>query len=229
VRGLRKDAALALVAARAEAPFSSIDDLALRVPELRKDEITMLAEVGALNPLQEVHRREALWQAERAARPVGPLLESLPETEPASPLAIMTTDERLQSDFHGTCVTIGRHPMAYRRPAMQALGVLPAAELPHVPDGRPVRVAGAVIVRQRPGTAKGFVFLSMEDETGIFNVIVNPDLFDRHRLLLVGEPFLLIDGVLQNLDNTISVKAGRIRPLPAAREGNAAAPSHDFH
>jgi error-prone DNA polymerase len=229
VRGLREDSARALVAARARAPFASIDDLALRVPELSKAGMTMLAEIGALNPLQQIHRREALWQAERSARPVGPLLESLPETGPASPLAAMTTDERLQSDFYGTGLTIGRHPMAYRRPAMHKLGVVPAAALPKVPDGRPVRVAGAVIVRQRPGTAKGFVFLSMEDETGIFNVIVNPDLFDRNRLLLVGETFLLIDGTLQNLDSTISVKAGRIRPLPPAPEGNAAAPSHDFH
>ena len=190
----------------------------------------MLAEVGALNPLQQIHRRDALWQARARGASGGAAARiAARRADRASPLAMMTTDERLQSDFHGTGVTIGRHPMAYRRDAMHALGVLPAAELPRVPDGRPVRVAGAVIVRQRPGTAKGFVFLSMEDETGIINVIVKPDLFDRHRLLLVGEPFLLIDGVLQNLDNTISVKAGRIRPLPAALEGNAAAPSHDFH
>jgi error-prone DNA polymerase len=142
---------------------------------------------------------------------------------------MMTTGERLSADFHGTGVTVGRHPMAYRRGEMRALGVIPAADLTRVPDGRPVRVAGAVIVRQRPGTAKGFVFLSMEDETGIMNVIVTPDLFERCRLLLVGEPFLLIDGVLQNLDNTISVKAGRIRPLPATFEQPPAAPARNFH
>jgi error-prone DNA polymerase len=142
---------------------------------------------------------------------------------------MMTTGERLTADFHGTGVTVGRHPMAYRRDEMRALGVMPAADLPRVPDGRAVRVAGAVIVRQRPGTAKGFVFLSMEDETGIMNVIVTPDMFERCRLLLVGEPFLLIDGVLQNLDNTISVKAGRIRPLPASGEQAPAAPARNFH
>jgi error-prone DNA polymerase len=97
------------------APFTSVDDLALRVPELRKDEMKMLAEVGALNPLQEIHRRDALWMAERAVRPVGPLLEQLEAVEGASPLARMTVEERLTSDFRGTGVTIGKHPMAYRR------------------------------------------------------------------------------------------------------------------
>jgi error-prone DNA polymerase len=137
----------------------------------------------------------------------------------------MDPEERLQADFHGTGVTVGRHPMAWRRAAMEKMGVTPAAALPHLPDGRVVRVAGTVIVRQRPGTAKGFVFLSMEDETGIMNVIVTPQLFERCRLELVSAPFLLIDGALQNVDHVVSVKAGRIKALPAT----AAAPSHDFY
>jgi error-prone DNA polymerase len=202
-----------------------VDDLALRVPELRKDEMKMLAEVGALNPLQEIHRRDALWIAERAARPVGPLLEQLEAVEGVSPLARMTVEERLTSDFRGTGVTIGRHPMAYRRPEMQALGVTPAAYLARVPHGRLVRIAGSVIVRQRPGTAKGFVFLSMEDETGVMNAIIEPATYDRYKLTVVGEPFLLIDGVLQNQDGVISVKVGRVEALPAG----AAAESHNFH
>ncbi len=225
VRGLRQQAAEAIVRAREERPFTSVDDLALRAPELRKDEMKMLAEVGALNPLQEIHRRDALWMAERAVRPVGPLLERQEAVEGTSPLARMTTEERLVADFRGTGVTIGRHPMAYRRAEMQALGVTPAAYLARIPDGRLVRIAGSVIVRQRPGTAKGFVFLSMEDETGVMNAIITPDIYDRHRLAVVGEPFLLIDGVLQNLDGVISVKAGRI----AALRAGAAAESHDFH
>ena len=225
VKGLREEAARAILRARAERPFDSVDELALRVPELRKDEMSRLAQVGALNPLHSLHRRDALWQAERAVRPSGPLLECLPETQVASPLAPMTVDERLHADFQGTGLTVGRHPMAYRRTEMQALGVTPAAALPRIPDGRPVRIAGYVIVRQRPGTAKGFVFLSMEDETGIMNAIVTPDLFEQERYTLVGEPLLLIDGVLQNLDGVLSVKARRVRPLPAT----AAAPSHDFH
>jgi error-prone DNA polymerase len=225
VRGLRKEAAEAIVRARAERQFSSIDDLALRVPELRKDETNMLAQIGALNPLRQIHRRDALWMAERAVRSVGPLLEPLETLEGVSPLVRMTTEERLTADFHGTGVTIGRHPMAYRRAEMQALGVTPAAHLARIPNGRLVRIAGSVIVRQRPGTAKGFVFLSMEDETGVMNAILTPDTFERYRLTVVGEPFLLIDGVLQNLDGVISVKAGRVEGLRAG----AAAEAHNFH
>jgi len=225
VRGLRQPAAEAIVRARTERPFASIDDLALRVPELRKDEMKMLAEVGALNPLRQIHRRDALWMAERAVRPVGPLLEQMEPAEGVSPLARMTVEERLTSDFRGTGVTIGRHPMAYRRTEMQALGVTPAAYLARVPHGRLVRIAGSVIVRQRPGTAKGFVFLSMEDETGVMNAIIEPGTYDRYKLAVVGESFLLIDGVLQNQDGVISVKVGRVEALPAG----AAAESHNFH
>jgi error-prone DNA polymerase len=225
VRGMRQPVAEAIVRARAERPFSSVDDLALRVPELRKDEMKMLAEVGALNPLQQIHRRDALWMAERAVRPVGPLLEQLEAVEGASPLARMTVEERLTSDFRGTGVTIGRHPMAYRRMEMQALGVTPAAYLARVPNGRLVRIAGSVIVRQRPGTAKGFVFLSMEDETGVMNAIIEPATYDRYKLVVVGEPFLLIDGVLQNQDGVISVKVGRVEALPAGAAGVA----HNSH
>jgi error-prone DNA polymerase len=225
VRGMRQPVAEAIGRARDTRPFTSVDDLALRVPELRKDEMKMLAEVGALNPLQEIHRRDALWMAERAVRPVGPLLERLEAIEGASPLARMTVEERLTADFHGTGVTIGRHPMAWRRPEMQARGVTPAAYLARVPNGRLVRIAGSVIVRQRPGTAKGFVFLSMEDETGVMNAIIAPPTYERYKLVVVSEPFLLIDGVLQNQDGVISVKVGRVEALPAG----AAAESHNFH
>jgi len=221
VRGLREEAGRAIVAAR---PFVSIEDLACRVPQLRKDELNRLAEVGALNPLKDIHRREALWQAGRAARPAGPLLEMLEDGGP-SPLAAMNPGERLTADLYGTGVNIGRHPMAHRREEMRARGCTPAAALANMRHGQGVRVAGSVVVRQRPGTAKGFVFLSMEDETGIMNVIVAPQLFDRYRWELVASPFLLIEGTLQNQDNLVSVKAGRIEAL----EGGAAAPSHDFH
>jgi error-prone DNA polymerase len=107
---------------------------------------------------------------------------------------------------------------------MDALGVTRAAALASMPNGRLVRVAGSVIVRQRPGTAKGFVFLSMEDETGVFNVILDPKTFDRFKFTVLGEPFLLIDGVLQNVDDVVSVKAARVAALP---EGAAAA-VHNF-
>jgi error-prone DNA polymerase len=223
-RGLREEAARAILRAR---PFSSIDDLAFRVRELRKDELNRLAEIGALNSLDQGHRRDALWQTQRAILPVGPLLAPLEEDsegEP-SPLAPMNTEERLYADYHGTGVTVGKHPMAYRRAEMNARGVTRAADLAKIPNGRLVRIAGAVIVRQRPGTAHGFVFMSVEDETGIMNAIVAPATFDRYKFVVLAERYLLIDGVLQNLDGVISVKAGRIEPLRAG----AAPSSHNFH
>jgi error-prone DNA polymerase len=224
-RGLREDTGRAILRARAERPFTSVDDLAVRVPELRRDELNRLAEIGALNSLDKLHRRDALWQSQRAILPVGPLLEPLEERGEPSPLAPMDAEERLWADFRGTGMTVGRHPMAHRREEMNALGVVPAARLAGVRDGSIVRIAGAVIVRQRPGTAKGFVFLSMEDETGVMNAIVTPAIYDRYKVEVLSETYLLIDGVLQNLDGVISVKVGRVFPL---RAGVAAA-SHNFH
>jgi error-prone DNA polymerase len=162
-----------------------------------------------------------LWTV--AAPHPGPLFADLPR-EP-SPLSDMTDVERLAADYAGTSVTLGRHPMALRRAALRARGVLSARELSVVQDGAKVQVAGSVIVRQRPGTAKGFVFLSLEDETGIANVIVTPPIFARHRLALVSEPYLLVDGIAQRQDGVISVRARRAQGLPALGHH---VPSHDF-
>ena len=230
VKGLREKAALAVLRARQERPFASVDDLVRRVPELRKDELTRLAGVGALNWIgretgRATHRRSRLWEAERAARPAGPLFAGL-EDPAGSPLLPMTDRERLIADFCGSGLTIGPHPMAYARPGLDSMGVCRAADLARLPAGRWVRVAGGVIVRQRPGTAKGFVFLSLEDETGIANVIVTPALFERDRFLLSNEPFLVVEGVLQNQDNVVSVRAERLTPLTLSPPAPA---SHDFH
>jgi len=224
-RGLREQTGQAILRARAERQFTSVDDLAVRVRELRKDELNRLAEIGALNPLEKQHRRDALWQSQRAILPVGPLLAHLEETGEPSPLVPMDHEERLWADYRGTGLTVGKHPMAWRRIEMNALGVVPAMHLARVRDGSVVRIAGSVIVRQRPGTAKGFVFLSMEDETGIMNAIVAPPVFDRYKFEVLGESFLMIDGILQNQDGVVSVKAGRIAALP----NGATADSHDFH
>jgi error-prone DNA polymerase len=268
VRGLREEGAQALVRARMLAPFASIHDLARRVPELRKDELTTLAEIGALNAVtsteypvpstelrdssaprvrsgvgmtkvllsteysvpstrySQLHRRDALWQVERAVRGSGPLLENVPEPDSPSPLRPMNHEERLVSDFHGTGLTVGPHPMAYRRDWLNAMGIRRASELRDLPSGKRLRIGGCVITRQRPGTAKGFVFVSLEDETGVANAIITPDLFHRNRLLLASERFLAIEGILQNQDNVISVKAERVQPLFVTK---AETVSHDFH
>ena len=248
VRGLREEAARSLLLERIRAPFTSIHDLTRRVPELRRDELTTLAEIGALNSVastqypvpsktfviptpertrgaeeshysqldtrySNLHRRDALWQVERAVRPSGPLLEQHAEPDERSPLAPMNQEERLVADFHGTGLTVGPHPMAYKRDWLNAMGIRRAGELRNLPTGKRIRIGGCVITRQRPGTAKGFVFLSLEDETGVANAIVRPDLFHENRLLLTSERFLAIEGILQNQDNVISVRAERVQPL----------------
>jgi len=262
-RGLREEAAQALVRERYRASFASINDLVHRIPELRKDELNTLAEIGALNSIANspqqlnpgefqiedfrfqikidcsdkseicnqkseirFHRRDALWQVERAVRHSGPLLDELPELDSKSPLRPMNAEERLVADFRGTGMTVGPHPMTYHRPRMQAMGVLRASELSRIPHGRHLRIAGCVIARQRPGTAKGFVFLSLEDETGVANAIITPDLFQKNRLLVTSEQFLMVEGTLQNQDNVISVKAERVLPLSITQ---AETSSHDFY
>jgi error-prone DNA polymerase len=142
-----------------------------------------------------------------------------------SPLAPMSLAERLRADFTGLELTAGTHPMALIRPNLP--DVLRATDLPLVKDGERVTVAGSVICRQRPGTAKGFVFISLEDETGIANVIVIPQLFEARRLVITQEPALRIVGKLQNLHGVIHVKAEKIEALAAA--ALPAQASHDFH
>jgi error-prone DNA polymerase len=226
-RGLRKEVGEALVRARKTRMFASIHDLALRVTELRKNDLTMLAKIGALNWLGEnIHRRDALWQVEYVGRPTGPLLSEMPEHDEESPLARMTVDERLTADFHGTGVTVGPHPMAYHRDALSRMGIVCSADLQNLKDGRRTRIAGCVIARQRPGTAKGFVFLSLEDETGVSNAIVTPAVYELHRQVVTYGKFLLIEGKLQNQENVVSVKADVIRRLEI---GELDVRSHDFH
>jgi error-prone DNA polymerase len=300
-RGLREETAQAILRARSQQAFESIADLAYRVPELRRNELVLLASIGALNSIgwkdekkqiprglkatrddkskisfyeievpqglkpgirtahhgtaksralskqlpetvsskaatkQLLHRRDALWQVERAARFAGPLLEGIPESDEASPLAVMTPEERLVADFHGTGLTVGPHPMAYRRADLRRAGVLSAHELTQVPHGRYVRTAGCIIARQRPGTAKGFVFLSLEDETGIGNAIISPDILERNRLVILSEKFLLLEGELQNQEGVISVRVERVAPMREAYAAetvdvtDAEVRSHDFH
>jgi error-prone DNA polymerase len=232
IRGLRAETGRLITTHK---PYQDVDDLARRVPQLHKDEIEKLAAAGALASLATAHRRDALWKAGRSGRPIGPLLEEVPENSPPensseAPLQRMTVAERLSADYNGTGLTVGRHPMHFLRAAMNELGVTPAKDLSKVPNGGLVRTAGAVIVRQRPGTAKGILFLSMEDETGIANVVVMPDLFEEHRLTLVTEPYLLIEGKVQNVDNVIHVLARRVERLKSKESAPLAPPlsSHNF-
>jgi error-prone DNA polymerase len=230
-KGLRSQSGEAIVRARSAGLFISMEDLAIRIPSLNRKELTLLANIGALNSLDGVaHRRDALWQAERAGKLEGPLFnqsgELLREESTAMPLEQMVTEERLAADYSGTGLTVGKHPMAYRRAALRREHILSANELKDQPDGCFVRVAGCVIARQRPGTAKGFIFISMEDETGISNVIVTPDLYERDRLVVTRSKFLLVEGNLQNQDGVIHIKATQLKEFSSL---SLEIQSHDFH
>ncbi len=232
VSGLREEVGTAIAAALKGPPygrFASLDDLVNRTG-LRRAELVTLADIGALNAFG-YDRRSALWQAEQAARPAGELLivEDDVVDQDCSPLKPMTEAERVVADYAGTGLTVGRHPMALRRDDLATRGVSRAIDLRTARQGRRVRVAGMVITRQRPGTAKGFVFLTLEDETGIANVIVRPDLFLRDRLVITDEPFLLVDGVLQNQDGVTSVRAERIAGLHAGGVQDVEFDAHDFY
>jgi error-prone DNA polymerase len=137
----------------------------------------------------------------------------------------MTHQERMTADFAGTGLTTGPHPMAYERAELKRKGFWTAAELEKGGTNRFVRVAGSVIARQRPGTAKGFVFLSLEDETGIANIIVTPDIFENNRIVTTRSRFLQIEGKLQNQDGVIHVKAQRLEPLHRSAVDDATAPN----
>lgn len=239
VKALSKASAQCLLKERNKAPFASLLDFKRRT-HLNKDELRTLAEVGALNCFA-AHRREALWEVEKPLRQ-DDLFEAVPARDTArwtragmpqrsvvtgstSPLAPMNYPERIQADFAGMQLTTGAHPMALLRPRLT--GIARAVDLATAKHGRMVRIAGNVICRQRPGTAKGFVFISLEDETGISNAVVTPPVFEANRLVITEEPFLLIEGRLQRIDGVIHIKAQRIERLPY--DAAVASHSHDFH
>jgi error-prone DNA polymerase len=239
--------------------FRSPEDL-IRRTGARRDELTVLAEIGALAAFG-YDRRAALWQIEKAVRPEGEMFEELTEPRPdrvtdseasgmascstspgdgpaasalghppsamePSPLPAMTPVERMTADFAGTGLTIGPHPMSFHRSSLALRGVLRAVDLPRQRPGRRVRVAGCVITRQRPGTAKGFVFLTLEDETGVSNVIVRPKIYDEQRLPILESSFVMVEGLLQHQDGVVAVQAERVVSLQGVP---VEVESHDFH
>ena len=161
----------------------------------------------------------------KVAREAGPLFAEIPDGRPnPSPLPEMTPIEETRADYATTEITTGPHMLAYLRKTLARRGVLSARELTRPQDGDRVTAAGAVIVRQRPGTAKGFVFLTLEDETGMLQAIVRPDLFREQRAVVVGSGALVVKGKLQRQDGSLSVKAEQFWTIPEF----AQIPSHDF-
>jgi error-prone DNA polymerase len=241
VRGLRESVGVAMVRTRlACGSFRSTEDLTRRATGISRKEMVQLARVGALNWVGGVgDRRDGLWQVEEACREVGPLLLGTEEQRQVrnakdgevarrtqGVLRKMFTEERLVADYSGTGLTVGPHPMAFERERLRKMRVKSAMELREGRNGSFVRAAGSVIARQRPGTAMGFIFLSMEDETGISNVIIHPDLYERERVAVTRGRFLLIEGKLQNEDGVVHVKADTVEVMPM---GKMEVRSHDFH
>jgi len=253
VNGLQREHADDFLRERNERPFVSLGDFRKRAL-LTKDALRRLANLGALNCFAE-HRRAAMWRVEEtphddllttagsgSAR-VSPRQSSKnPQKRDAfgpsqtggstrdacaiqnSPLAPMTLPERVRADYEVMELTTGPHPMKLVRE--QLADVWRATDLAQAKHGSIIRIAGNVICRQRPGTAKGFVFISLEDETGVSNAIVTPDLFEQSRLLITEEPFLAIEGEVQNTDNVVLIKAQKIFPLIS--DGLVGSESHDF-
>ncbi|HZX96616.1 MAG TPA: error-prone DNA polymerase [Myxococcales bacterium] len=289
-RGLREGVGKRIVEERGRGPFASIADLAARAG-LRRDELSALAEMGALasvpvRPGGELPtRRAALWQAEAAARRAGlfarvepreddiddqghvavavndhvdvgvlahvnahprvhairslrafgeearassvPAPAEVPADRARSPLPEMGLRDRIAADLRGTGMTVGPHPVALERDKLRAMGVHAAAELPQLRGGRIVRAGGLCIVRQRPGTAKGFVFLSLEDETGISNIVIDPPTFEANRLPILASSLLVVEGRLEKSDGVTSVKGHRFWGLREALAEHVQ--SRDFH
>ena len=231
VRSLQQRTAEHIVAERKRHCFISIADLCRRVPELNKTELRMLAVCGALADISgpSPHRRDALWQVQKYGgwKP-HPLLET---SEPAaddrsSPLVRMNIEERLVADYHSTGLTLGPHPMAYKRKDLHGTGIKTAAELSRMRHGEFAIAGGQVDTRQRPGTAKGIMFISLLDETGFSNVVVMPDVLKKYWTVACTNSFLKIEGTVENVDGVIHLKAQRIMPLEIS---NAMIESHNFH
>ena len=224
VTGLRQQTGERIAEVRRLGPFTDVEDLKQRAG-LRGEEMARLSEVGALASLG-LSRRAALWQAALAVRPKGELFEERTEEGPPSqsPLPEMSPYEETVADFTGTGLTVGAHPLAYARPELARRGVVTAAEVPHLPAGVRTRIAGAVIVRQRPGTANGTLFVTLEDETGMVQAIVKRALLVANRATIVGNPGLVIEGVVQQRDGSVSLQAEKFWPLADL----ARTPSHDF-
>ncbi|UCE87529.1 MAG: error-prone DNA polymerase, partial [Deltaproteobacteria bacterium] len=194
---------------------------------LRRGELDALAELGALGGIDAAarSRRSALWQVAALERDPTSLFAGVPPRHAPSPLPEMSPLEETLADYRTSGITTGPQIMIHLREALRERGVLSAQELAHAPDGRPVRTAGHVIVRQRPGSAKGFCFLTLEDETGLSNAVLTPDMFRRFRAPLHSASIVEIEGPLQNVDGVIHVRVQKLRPLAAKKPLPA---SHDY-
>jgi error-prone DNA polymerase len=240
VKGLRQEVGEAIVAERGSGfqMYTSVDDLVSRVPEINKKEIRALSLAGALN-FDNSHRRQALWESELAIQPRGELfkgirdkgkgIKTIPNSNihpssliPNPFIKPMTECQRMETDLITTGITIGKHPMTFLREELKQAGIISAEETFRLKPRDIISVAGSVIVRQRPSTAKDVVFMTMEDETGYSNFLILPDVFDKFRSIIVGSNFLVVRGIHEQRG---MIKALYFQPINAFITKIA---SHDF-
>lgn len=224
IKGLAHSAAERIMAARARTPFASVDDLARRA-ELSRGELKALAGTGALARLAG-NRRQSYWQVLGIGPPSPLVQKGAPEGVPL--LVPPTEGEDIIADYQRLGLTLGRHPLALLRPRLERLRLLDAARLHALPHGHPVHTAGLVITRQRPGTATGVIFLTLEDETGHFNVVVWGNLAERYRREVLGAHLLGVTGEIQREGEVLHVIAERLQDHSALL-GQLLARSRDFH
>ncbi|MGA7669454.1 MAG: error-prone DNA polymerase [Nitrolancea sp.] len=235
VDGLGEDVALAIQQERAEhGDFRSLADFVRRLP-IRKESAESLCVVGSFDCFG-LARREALWQlglfipARRHGRKeetASQLSLALPVEQDMVVLPPMSPWEQMAADYHTLKLSPHYHPMGLLRSHLPE-EIVTTEQLETMRDGTEIRIAGLVVCRQRPGTAKGITFLLLEDERGLVNVIIFPQLYEEQRLLVRAEPFLVVEGRLQSRHNTINVIATRLHTLEMARQAFVNAPARDF-
>jgi error-prone DNA polymerase len=219
-----------IVEARLRRPFGSLEDFAGRTG-LGRAVALRLAKAGAFGSLG-LDRRGALWHAlahdPKDRRQDRPLLAGL-EADGQTPVGIppLAPAEEVLADYRTTGLSLRAHPLEFLRAGLDRLGVAPARQLAKLPNGGPVRVAGIVLVRQRPGTAKGITFVTLEDETGVANLVIRPDVWQRFRQAALGATVLLAQGRLERHGQVIHVLVGRLEDL-SQRLAELGSQSRDF-
>jgi error-prone DNA polymerase len=224
VKGLKSEAAARLVQARPERGFSSTEDLARRA-QLDRGDLSALAAADALASLAG-HRREALWETLAVDEPTRLALPAACAAPP--PLTAPTEGEEIVGDYEAIGLTLRRHPLALLRERLAQRGVASATDVAQARHGQRIRTAGLVTCRQRPATASGVIFVTLEDETGYVNLVVWSDLAERQRRVLLGARLLAVSGEVQKEGLVVHVLARRLEDL-SAMLGRLAPASHDFH
>jgi error-prone DNA polymerase len=224
VKGIREETARRIAEEAALSPFASVQEVARRC-RLRDDELAALAQVGAFASLGET-RRSALWQVSALDGRRPPLAQAMQPAPGPSPLPEMTLKERYIADYEGAGITVGAHPLVMRRAELHERGILSAIELNRKHNGARARIGGVVIVRQRPATAKGLCFATLEDETGFANVVFMPDFYKANRATITGCALLEVAGIVQARDGVVTLRADHCQPLFTAAP---APPARNFH